>query len=114
MSTKWTPSTKLALAIAHVEEQPPHNGELKTWGTREHLACGRYLVKECATVEKRKVKGADGKESEKQYWLVDPAVLKEEVSKESAFLGYASNALKMLQAAKMVPEKIISKFDDLE
>jgi hypothetical protein len=74
---KWSPSAKLTLAISKVEEQA---GALNDWGTGEHLACVRYLVHECI--------GVDGK--------VDKAALKDEFTKESAFLGYASNAKKML------------------
>jgi len=79
------------------------------WNTDSHLACIRYLVEECGSREKRKtkVKGKDGKEQELEveFLVVDPAVLKMAFSVESAFLGYASNAKKMLQEFGSVPKK---------
>ena len=78
----WTPSAKLELAISKVAEQ--NGGELTDWGTGEHLACFRYLVHEHLD--------AEGK--------LDKVALRDAVNKESGFLGYASNAKKMLTEAK--------------
>ena len=108
MSTKWAPSAQLTNAIARVEAQCK-GGEMADWNTDSHLACIRYLVEECGSREKRKtkVKGKDGKEQELEveFLVVDPAVLKMAFGVEAAFLGYASNAKKMLQEFGSVPKK---------
>ena len=79
MATKWTASAKLDLAIAKLEEQQPDNA-LTQYGTNEHLAIVRYLVHECLD--------ANGK--------LDKAMLKAEFKAMDTFLGYASNAKKLL------------------
>ena len=81
---KWYPSNTLAQAISRLEAQ--NGGSLKKYGTREHLAVIRYLVEECAP---------DGK--------LDKAKLKLTFSIEDGFLGYASNAKKMLRDAELLP-----------
>ena len=83
---KWSPSTKLALALAKLEEQQTGGKGLVAYGTDEHLAVIRYLVNECLS--------PDGK--------LDSAELKKQFSTESAFLGYASNGKKMLITASLL------------
>lgn len=87
---KWSPSAKLALAIAKLEEQ--QGGSLVEYGTAEHLAVIRYLIAEHCK------KNAAGES------ILDMAGLKADFATESAYLGYASNAKKQLQAAKFLPE----------
>lgn len=87
---KWSPSAKLALAIAKLEEQ--QGGSLVEYGTAEHLAVVRYLVNEHCK------KNAAGES------ILDMAGLKTDFALESAFLGYASNGKKMLITAKLLPE----------
>lgn len=82
----WSPSAKLALALSKLESQ--QGGSLVEYGTNEHLAVVRYLVAEHCD--------KDGK--------LNQAALKADFAVESAFLGYASNAKKMLVAAKLLPE----------
>lgn len=85
---KWSPSTKLALAIAPIEEtQTEKFGSFKKYGTTEHLAIIRKLVVECATA------AGIGKEAAEKL----EAEVRKEFAAEAAFLGYASNAKKMLQ-----------------
>jgi hypothetical protein len=87
MSEKtWTPEGKLELAIGQLEEQFK-GGALERYGTAEHLAIVRYLVAQCCD--------KDGK--------LNRAELAKELSDNSDFVAYASNAKKKLIACKLLP-----------
>lgn len=79
MAEKWTMHEITEKAIVRLEEQSK-DSELSEYGTPEHLAVIRYGVMECCD--------SNG--------VLDKEKLKSWFSKESAFLGYASNAKKML------------------
>lgn len=81
---KWTPSNALALAIAKVEEQA--GGELRNWGTNEHLACLRYFIQSFA--KDGKIEAAE---------LAAKGSIGKALLDESSFWAFASNAKKMLE-----------------
>lgn len=106
MPTKWVPNAITELAIAKLEEQMPDMALIE-YGTPEHLAVVRYGTLECCEARSVKVPklAKDGKpELENgQPVMVDGTELVLNMPKlkawfeaESAFLGYASNAKKML------------------
>lgn len=107
MADKWKMHAITTLAIARLEAQSK-GSELVEYGTPEHLAVIRYGVLECC----REIPGPkvpklakDGKpelENGKPVMLdstvlaLDAKKLKDWFKDEAAFLGYASNAKKML------------------
>lgn len=106
MPTKWVPNAITELAIAKLEEQMPDMA-LVEYGTPEHLAVVRYGTLECC--EKRPAKvpvlEKDGKPKlvngvpeliDGEELVLNMPKLKAWFEAESAFLGYASNAKKML------------------
>jgi hypothetical protein len=80
---KWSPSNLLALAIARLEEQT-ESGSLSKYGTNEHLAIARYLAHEAC-----REAGCELSPDQK-------SAIRKAFGAEETFLGYASNAKKLL------------------
>lgn len=106
MATKWVPAKLTEDAIVRLEGQML-DSQLVEYGTPEHLAVIRYGVEACCSVRKTKVAklGKDGKPElangapvmiDGEEFVLDRAKLRDWFAAEAAFLGYASNAKKML------------------
>lgn len=100
MAKKNTMSTLAAGAVARVKGQAGFTG---AWGTREHLACMRYMALDAlssATKDKRLGQPVDAQKPDGAKWTIEGLV---DAQLKSAYnadpeLGYASNFEKLLQA----------------